>query len=85
MKRQVDKSSQNANSKLQQIQEIISKLISSDTLLQKLAQKLDELYEEHLSSEAIINHYEETLESNTFTEKKMNTLKQIIAEHKALS
>ena len=37
MKRQVNKSSQNADSELQQIQEVISELISSNTLLQKLA------------------------------------------------
>ena len=85
VKKQVDKSFWNVNSKLQQIQEAISKSISSDTLLQELAQEFDKLYEKCLSSETIINHYEETLESNASVEKKTDTFKQIIAEHKALS
>ena len=85
MKRQVDKSSQNADSELQQIQEVISKLISSNTLLQKLAQEFDELYKKCLSSEAITDHYEKTLESNTFIKKETDTPEQIIAEHKTLS
>ena len=68
--RQVDKPSQSADSELQQIQEVIIKSISSDTLLQKLAQEFDELYKKCLSSEAITDHYKETLESNTSVEKK---------------
>ena len=85
MKRQVNKSSQNADNELQQIQEAISELISSDALLQKLAQEFEKLYKKCLSSEAITNHYEETLESNASVEKETDTPEQIIAEHKTLS
>ena len=54
-------------------------------LLQKLAQKFDELYEKHLSSKTITDYYKETLKSNTFKKQKADTSEQIIAEHKTLS
>ena len=73
------------NSELQQIQKAISESISSDTLLQKLAQEFDELYKKCLSSEAITDYYKETLESNASVKKKTDTSEQIIAEYKTLS
>ena len=66
-------------------QEAISESISSNTLLQELAQEFDELYEECLSSETITDHYEKTLGSNASVERETDTPEQIIAEHKALS
>ena len=85
MRKQTDKLSQSDDSELQQIQRVISELISSNVLLQKLTQKFDELYKKCLSFKAITNHYEETLESDIFIERETDTSKQIIAEHKALS
>ena len=85
MRKQTDKSFQNTDNELQQIQKAISEFISNNVLFQKLAQEFDELYKKHLSSEIITDYYEETLESNTFIKKKTDTLKQIIVKHKTLS